>query len=214
MNDVWTRHWRSAVSVLSALAVVALAGPSVAMAATRAKPAQPGAQSKSPAAHGPANVKAGRGEGIVQSVSASAIVLRQLDGSTVSVSIGSSTQVFVDGKRASLRDVKAGYVASAAWKAGGSARVLQAFDLSARHAVRVGVVDSVSTGALVVTETGVTSGAGDATVTIPVNAKTRVLIDGKPAKLDAVKAGYTVVITANDSKGDKPAHELRFLRPV
>jgi len=51
-------------------------------------------------------------------------------------------------------------------------------------------------------------------VSIPVNAKTRVLIDGKPAKLAAVEAGYTVVITANDAKGAKPAHELRFLRPV
>ena len=40
------------------------------------------------------------------------------------------------------------------------------------------------------------------------------LIDGKPAKLAAVEAGYTVVITANDAKGNKPAHELRFLRPV
>ena len=120
-------------------------------------------------------------------------------------------QVFVDGKHALLTDVKAGYVASAAWKAGGTAHVLQAFDLSARHAARVGVVDSVSTGAVVLTETGVTSGA---TVSIPVNAKTRVLIDGKPAKLAAVEAGYTVVITANDAKGNKPAHELRFLRPV
>ena len=64
---------------------------------------------------------------------------------------------------------------------------------------------------MVLTETGVTSGA---TVSIPVNAKTRVLVDGKPAKLAAVKAGYTVVITANDPKGNKPAHELRFLRPV
>jgi hypothetical protein len=41
-----------------------------------------------------------------------------------------------------------------------------------------------------------------------------VLLDGKPATLDAVKAGYTVVMTAKDSKGNKPAHELRFLRPV
>jgi len=41
-----------------------------------------------------------------------------------------------------------------------------------------------------------------------------VLIDGKRASLAAVKRGYTVVISANDSKGNKPAHELRFLRPV
>ena len=86
--------------------------------------------------------------------------------------------------------------------------MLQAFDLSGQHAVSVGVVDSVSTGVLVVKESGGT------TVSIPVNAKTRVLVDGKPASLAAVKGGYTVVLTAKDSKGDKPAHELRFLRPV
>jgi hypothetical protein len=200
------------VSVTAVVAAVALAGPAVVQAATAAKPAQPGAQGKNPPARGgAANVKAGRGEGIVQSVAANGVVLRQLDGSTVSISVGSSTQVFVDGKHALLTDVKAGYVASAAWKEGGTAHVLQAFDLSARHAARVGVVDSVSTGAVVLTETGVTSGA---TVSIPVDAKTRVLVDGKPAKLTTVKAGYTVVITANDPKGNRPAHELRFLRPV
>lgn len=214
MNDLSRTYVRSAVSVLGALTIVALAGPSVAHGAAQAKPAQPGAQSKAPLPHAPANIKAGRGEGIVQSVFTSAVVLRQLDGSTVSISVGNGTQVFVDGKKASLYDVKAGYVASAAWKAGGAARVLQTFDLSARHPVRVGVVGSVSAGVVVVTETGVTSAAGGATVTIAVNAKTRVLIDGKPAKLPAVKAGYTVVITANDPKGDKPAHELRFLRAV
>jgi hypothetical protein len=31
--------------------------------------------------------------------------------------------------------------------------------------------------------------------------------------LAAVKAGFTVVISAKDSKGNKPAHDLRFLRP-
>jgi len=205
---------RAVVAVTIVVAALPLAAPSLARAATRAKPAQAGAPAKAPPAHGAAAVKAGRGEGIVQSVSANAIVLRELDGSTVSVSVAASTHVFVDGKRASLRDVKAGFVASAAWKAGGSARVLQAFDLSGQHAVSVGVVDSVSSGLLVVTKTSGTSGTGGTTVSIPVNAKTRVLVDGKLATLAAVKAGYTVVITANDAKGNKPAHELRFLQPV
>src|SRR5205823_9734391 len=94
---------------------------------TAAKPAQPGAQGKNPPARGgAANVKAGRGEGIVQSVATNGVVLRQLDGSTVTISVGSSTQVFVDGKHALLMDVKAGYVASASWKEGGTAHVLQA----------------------------------------------------------------------------------------
>jgi len=213
MKDVSSSSSRSALAVTIVCAVAALAGPTLAQAGSLAKPVQPGAQGKKPAPPAAADVKAGRGEGIVQSVGANAIVLRELDGSTVSVAIVSSTHVFVDGKRASLRDVKAGYVAAAAWKAGGAARVLQAFDLSGRHAFGVGVVDSISNGVLVATQT-VTSGGAGTTVSISVNAKTRVFVDGKLAALPAVKDGYTVVFDAKDSKGGKPAHELYFLRPV
>jgi hypothetical protein len=193
MSDIAKRRWSATVAVTVGLAAVVLAGPSFAEAAAFAKPA---------------HAKVDAREGIVQSVSAKAIVLRELDGRTVSVPVALSTHVFVDGKRASLRDVNAGFVASVAWKVGNPARVLQAFDLLGRHPVSVGVVDSVSTGVLVVTESDGT------TVSIPVNARTRVLVDGKRASLAAVKRGYTVVISANDSKGNKPAHELRFLRPV
>jgi hypothetical protein len=207
MNGGSVKAWRAAVAVT----VVALAGPPIAAAA---KPAQPGSQGKGPPAHGAANIKAGHGEGIVQSVSGNAIVVRQLDGSTVNLTVTASTHVFVDGKSASVGDVNAGFVASAAWSTGGTTRVLQAFDLSAKHALTVGVVDSVSTGAVVVTQTGASSGSGGTELTIAVNAKTRVLLDGKPAALSAVKAGYTVVFTAADGKHKQAAHELRFLRPV
>ena len=86
-------------------------------------------------------------------------------------------------------------------------RVLHAFDLSGPNAVSVGVVDSVSARSLVVT------GTGGAPVSVLVDAKTRVFVDGKRATLAAVKAGYTVVLLAKDSKRGKPARELRFLRP-
>jgi hypothetical protein len=214
MHDVSRRALRAVVAVTIVVAAMPLAAPSLARAATLAKPAHAGPPAKTPPGHSAAEVKAGRGEGIVQSVSANAIVLRELDGSTVSVSVASGTHVFVDGKRSSLSDVKAGFVASAVWKTGGSARILQAFGLSGPHAVTVGVVDSVSSGVLVVTKTSAASGAGGTTLSIPVNAKTRVLVDGKPATLAAVRTGYTVVITANVPKGNKPAHELFFLQPV
>ncbi len=191
MNDTSRRSWTAAVAVTVGLVLVAV--PSLAGAATFAKPV---------------DAKAGAREGIVQSVSARVIVLKELDGTTVRIPVALSTHVFVDGKRASLRNVRAGFVASVAWKTGKPARVLQAFDLLGPHPVTVGVVDSVSTGVLVVTENGGT------TLAVPVNARTRVLIDGKRATLAAVKRGYTVVISANDSKGKRPAHELRFLRPV
>jgi len=189
MSDVSRKRW-SAVVMLG-FAAVALAVPSFAEAA-----------------RGAGNAKAAVREGIVQSVSAKAIVLRELDGRTVSVPVALSTHVFVDGKRSSLRVVKAGFVASAAWKTGKPASVLQAFNLLRQNPVSVGVVDSVSPGVLVMKESGGT------TVSIPVNAGTRVLLDGKPASLAAVKRGYTVVIPPRNSKSDKAVHELRFLRPV
>ena len=188
MNRVSRRSWTAAVVVT--LAAVVLAGPSVAEAAAPAKPA-----------------KAGARKGIVQSVSPRAVVLRQLDGSTVRVQVAPSTRVFVDGKRATLHDIRRGFVATATGTAGKPARVLQAFNLSGQHAVRVGIVDALSDGVLDVT----LSDGG--TLSIPVNAKTHVFVDGKRATLAAVKTGYTVVIPANSSTGDKPARELRFLRP-
>jgi hypothetical protein len=206
MNDVSRRSWSAAVGITVGVAVT-LAGPAFSGAATLAKPVPAGAQAKAPPPRGEGQVKSGTGKGIVQSVSAQAIVLRELDGSTVRVPVASSTHVFVDGKRASLRDVKAGFVASAAWRAGKPAPVLHAFDLSGPNAVSVGVVDSVSARSLVVT------GTGGAPVSILVDAKTRVFVDGKRATLAAVKAGYTVVLLATDSKRGKPARELRFLRP-
>jgi hypothetical protein len=176
--------------VVVALAAVVLAGPSVAKAAAPAKPAKTGAR-----------------KGIVQSVSPRAIVLRELDGSTVRVQIVPSTRVFVDGKRATLRDIRRGFVATATGTAGKPARVLQAFNLSGPRAVRVGVVDALSDGVVEVT----LSDGGS--LSIAVSAKTHVLVDGKRATLAAVKTGYTVVIPAQNSKGKRPAHELRFLRP-
>ena len=70
-----------------------------------------------------------------------------------------------------------------------------------------GIGNSLSTGVLEVTL------PGGGTLSIPVNAKTHVLVDGKRATLAAVKTGYTVVIPAMSLKGNRPAHELRFLRP-
>jgi hypothetical protein len=189
MNRALRRSW-TAAAVVVALAAVVLAGPSVAEAAAPAKPA-----------------KAGARKGIVQSVSPRAIVLRELDGSTVRIPVALSTRVFVDGRLATLQNVKRGFVATATWTAGKPARVLQAFNLSGPHAVRVGAVDALSDGVLDVTL------SDGSTLSIPVNAKTHVLLDGKRAALAAVKTGYTVVIPAQSSKGNRPAHELRFLRP-
>jgi hypothetical protein len=62
--------------------------------------------------------------GVVQSLSATAVVLKQLDGSTVSVPVDRHTRVFVDGRPAELTDVKPGDVLVASWSAGRAASQL------------------------------------------------------------------------------------------
>ena len=167
------------------LPVAALASP------VKAKP--PG---KGP--HG----QSGSARGIVQSATAKNVVVKELDGTTVRIPVARSTHVFLDGKRATLVDARAGLVAIASWKGGKPALRLQLFDASAT----VAVVNSTSSGGVVVT---MPSGSN---ATIRVNAKTRVLVDGKPSQLHAVKAGFLLVLKRGAPTG-RPAVELRFLRP-
>ncbi len=65
------------------------------------------------------------GEGVVQSVSTKAVVVRQLDGTTLTVPTDSRTVVFIDGRRAGLGDVEPGYVLAASWIPGKPVTVLR-----------------------------------------------------------------------------------------
>ena len=65
-------------------------------------------------------------QGIVQSVSGGSVVVKQLDGSTVTVPVDrKGTQVFVNNRHAQWSDVKPGYVLTASWKAGKPAPTLR-----------------------------------------------------------------------------------------
>jgi hypothetical protein len=141
----------------------------------------------------------------VQSVLASAVVLTELDGTSVRVPVNPKTRVFVDGKRALLGSVEDGFVAIASWKDGKATPELQA--LSPRGAAGLTVVQSVLTEGVVV------KSANGTPVTIHVNARTRVFVDGQQVTLRDVRPGFTLVTRADQSKGAKPARELRFLRP-
>jgi hypothetical protein len=145
--------------------------------------------------------------GIVWLVSAKAVVLKELDGSTVTVPVDTKTRVLVDGKPGSLDEVKPGFVAVATWQAGKPARVLRTFDPSPQHGTDAVVVKSVSAIAVVLKE------PNGSTVTLLVNAKTRVFVDGKPASLRDVKPGFIVVTRSDRLKGNTAAKELRFRRP-
>jgi hypothetical protein len=144
--------------------------------------------------------QAGSARGIVQSASSTIVVVKELDGTTVRIPVAQSTHVFLDGKRATLDAVRAGLVAIASWK--GRAGTLQVFDASAT----VAVVQSRSARSVVATLPSGTK------ATIRVTPKTRVLIDGKPGRLHAVKPGFLLVLKSGASTS-KPAAELRFLRP-
>lgn len=63
-------------------------------------------------------------EGVVQSVGPRSVVLRELDGTIVTVPVGWETQVFVDGRPDVLTDVKPGYVVAATWVGDAPASVL------------------------------------------------------------------------------------------
>jgi hypothetical protein len=64
-------------------------------------------------------------QGVVQSVSSSAVVIRQLDGSTVSVEINRSTRITIDGHPGKSSDVKLGFVLVTTVEAGQPASTLR-----------------------------------------------------------------------------------------
>jgi hypothetical protein len=61
----------------------------------------------------------------VQSVSGSAVVVRQLDGSAVSVGISRNTRITVDGRPGKISDVKPGFVLVTSVKVGQPASALR-----------------------------------------------------------------------------------------
>jgi hypothetical protein len=64
-------------------------------------------------------------QGVVQSVSGSAVVVRQLDGSMVSVGIARNTHITVDGHPTKVGDVKPGFVLVTTVKAGQAASTMR-----------------------------------------------------------------------------------------
>jgi hypothetical protein len=64
-------------------------------------------------------------QGVVQSVSASAVVVRQLDGSAVSVAIDRQTRITIGARPGRIGDVKPGFVLVTTVKAGQPASTLR-----------------------------------------------------------------------------------------
>jgi hypothetical protein len=146
------------------------------------------------------------GTGIVQAVRARAIVVRQLDGSVLRVPVSARTRVFVDGVRATLGDVRPGFVVQFSGRAGWAVRTLRAVDPSPKRTSGVATVESVSADAVVVS-------LGEGTGTIPVDARTRVFVDGRVASLADVRPGDVVAAGGRAASARKPVRVLRVRRP-
>jgi len=193
------------------LAVAAI-GLAMALAAApagfAAGPKTDGSGKPSKPASGPAATAQGpkSAQGVVQFLTPTAVVVKELDGSSVSVPVDQGTQVLVNGTLAVLGDVEPGFVAIASWTGNNPAQELETFNSSSATTTGVEIVQSILPNAVVLT-------VGGSTTTIQVNAKTHVFVNGKPAKLQDVKPGFTIVLSGPISKGEKASAELRFLRP-
>jgi hypothetical protein len=130
--------------------------------------------------------------GIVQSVSASQIVLRELDGSVVSIGVDADTQVFLNGRPAALTDIQPGFVALVAHNGDDAALTIRALGQ---------VQPAVDSGAIV-SRTGVVlriRTADGTTMSFRLTARTKIRWHGLPARVAALRPGRfaTVVHTAS-----------------
>lgn len=197
----------AAAAVLAAGAALAAVSPASATRPSTSPSGKPAQTHTSPSNAGKSRGAQVNDQGVVQSVAATSVLLKALDGSTFSVPVGTQTRVLVDGRLALLKEVKPGSVALVKWEGGKAAQQLEAFDLSAKSGERLATVQDVTR-----TSVAVTAASGG-TVTIHANVRTRVFLDGKLSTLRSVKPGYTLVTTASAGKGGKPAGELLFLTP-
>jgi hypothetical protein len=145
--------------------------------------------------------------GVVQSVSTSGLVLKRLDGSTVAVAVDERTRVLIDGKPASILDVRPGFVAAVSFR-GATGHVALEVDAFSTPPVPVrvesaaGIVRSVSPAELVLFS------LGGSTVRVSLAGETRVVLDGKPASVADLRPGFVAVVRpqapTGNGRGKKP----------
>jgi hypothetical protein len=115
------RLLRKAVS--SVVVAFALVAPSAAFASDHGSQSQHGKPGPVTTVTSPGSSQSA--QGVVQSVSPSAVVVKQLDGKTITVPVDRKSQVFVNNKTAHWADVRPGFVLAASWKAGKPATTLR-----------------------------------------------------------------------------------------
>jgi hypothetical protein len=126
--------------------------------------------------------------GIVQFVSSSQIVLRELDGSSVSLAVDGSTVVRLNGLPAGLAEIQPGFVAAVLHSGPRPARAIRAFGRVATS-VDSGVIASVEPGRFALRR------ADGSLITLRTTPSTRVRLNGRPATTAAIRPGRLARVT-------------------
>lgn len=169
------------LTVAAALLALALALPAAGVAAPRDRPVD---------------------RGVVQSVGPTEIVLTALDGSVLPFSVSPDTRVRLNGRRASIGDIRPGFVASVAHDRRARAVLIDAFGSPATVIDR-GMVTALTPASITLRTPG-----GD-TLTFSLDRSTRFRFLGLPAKRWLVRPGALVAVT---HATDAPALVVNVLK--
>jgi hypothetical protein len=123
--------------------------------------------------------------GIVQSVEPAVVVLRALDGTEISVPLAAETRYRLNGRPATIADLRPGFVAEVVRSGSGAAIVVRAFGLVERPVER-GVIARLALRGLVLRR-----GQGD-TIRVPINDRTVVWRGGLRVPLRTLRRGLAV----------------------
>jgi hypothetical protein len=142
--------------------------------------------------------------GVVQSVDAGQIVLRTLDGGSLSFRVVLRTRVRLNGRPAAITDIRPGFVAEVASDDRSRALLVRVFETSSPSTTisDKGVVTAVS-------KTAITLTTDTGTRTIALDRNTRFRVVGLPGGPHAVRPGVIVVVT---HAPDAPALVVNVLK--
>jgi hypothetical protein len=148
-----------------------------------------------------AATSAGINRGVVQSVDAAHIVVRALDGSTVTFDLAPRLVVRLNGGPGSLDDITPGVVADVAVDGRGRAALIKVFGAQTSLTER-GVVTALS-------KTSLTFSTAAGPRTVALDKNTHFKVQGGPGKRLAIRVGVPVAVT---HAPDGPAQVVNVLK--